>query len=180
MLLAKSFQAAVRRRRAAALAHRTRRRLAFESLEARLALASDFKIASITPAAWSVAGGGGLTITLAADSTPFNSTGEQLVTFGSGPQVQATFQSPTQITVTSPALATLTGWSNTPLSIPLTLTDTQQPAQKTSGSNQFRVQSAEIQSLSATQGFKSGGKDSPANGTSATMSIGISEPLGGW
>ncbi|MCE2726177.1 MAG: beta-1,3-glucanase family protein [Planctomycetaceae bacterium] len=175
MLLANSFRAAVHRRRAADLAHRTRRRLAIESLEARLALASDFKIASITPAAWSVAGGGGLTITLAADSTPFSSTGEQLVTFGSGPQLQASRLSPTQITVTSPALASLTGWSNTPLSIPLTLTDTQQPARPTSGSNQFTVQSAEIQRLSAIQGYQSGGQTITITAPSAAFGFGTSD-----
>jgi hypothetical protein len=176
MLLAKTFHAAMRRRRAADLAHRTRRRLAIESLEARLALASDFKIASITPAAWSVAGGGGLTITLAAESTPFSSTGEQLVTFGSGPQLQASRVSPTQITVTSPALASLSGWSNAPLSIPLTLTDTQQPGpQSTSGSNQFTVQSAEIQGLSATQGYQSGGQTITITAPSAAYGFGASD-----
>jgi hypothetical protein len=179
MLLATTFHAALRRRRAAALAHRTRRRLAIESLEQRLALASDFKIASITPAAWTVAGGGGLTITLAAESTPFSSTGEQLVTFGSGPQVKATFNSTTQITVTSPSLATLSGWSNAPLSIPITLTDTQQPGpQTTTGNNQFTVQSAEIQSLSATSGYKSGGQTITIIAPSAAYGFGTAETFG--
>jgi hypothetical protein len=176
MLLAKTFHAAMRRRRAADLAHRTRRRLAVESLEARLLLASDFKIASIAPAAWSVAGGGALTITLAADSTHFSGAGHQLVTFGDkGPQVQATFNSTTQITVTSPALAALSSWSNAPLSIPLKLTDTQHPAQPTTGSKHFLVQSAEIQSLSAISGYVSGGQTITITAPSAAHGFGTSD-----
>ena len=40
--------------------------------------------------------------------------------------------------------------------------------------------SAQTASQSAVPGLRRLVKNSPVNGTSATMSIGISEPLGGW
>lgn len=180
MLLAKTFRSASRRRRATRAAQQTRRLLALESLERRLALTgSNFVVKSLSTTAWSVAGGGAMTITLDPSSTQFSS-GSQLVQFGSsGPQVTATRLSSSQISLTTPALASVSGWANSPLQLPLTVTDTQQPGpQSTSGANLFTVQSMEISSLSATHGVMAGGQTITIAAPTAAFGFGASAPPG--